>query len=358
MQTLQKLYDLMPTLLPILAAVAVVTATLALAHWVILRRRPELGAEGRMPRQLAMLLLTILAMVCAVLAMPMESSTRNQLLSIIGVGLTAVIALSSTTFVANAMAGLMLRMVNSFRPGDFVRIGGQFGRITERGLFHTEIQTEDRDLTTFPNLYLVSNPLTVLHSSGTIVSTTLSLGYDVSHCTVEPLLVQAAKDAELQEPFVHLTQLGDFSVTYRVAGLLAKTKHLLTTRSKLRRLVLDSLHAAGIEICSPTFMNQRVLPSGEPILPEETPGPSCRLDDQRPPEDMIFDKAIKAEKLERLLELRSEGLAKIKELKAKLLDADEVQGAQLQSKIDQEQRRASTIESAIENAEKNKAKAD
>jgi len=37
-------------------------------------------------------------------------------------------------------------------------VGDYFGRVTERGLFHVEIQTEDRDLATLPNMFLVSQP--------------------------------------------------------------------------------------------------------------------------------------------------------------------------------------------------------
>ena len=42
---------------------------------------------------------------------------------------TATVALSSTTFVANTMAGLMLRLVRNFRPGEFVRVGDHFGSV-------------------------------------------------------------------------------------------------------------------------------------------------------------------------------------------------------------------------------------
>ena len=81
----------------------------------------------------------------------MTDSTRGQIITLMGLVITGVIALSSTSFVANIMAGLMLQVVKSFKPGDFVRVGEYFGRVTERGLFHVEIQTEDRDLTTLPN---------------------------------------------------------------------------------------------------------------------------------------------------------------------------------------------------------------
>lgn len=70
---------------------------------------------------------------------------RNQVVMLL---LSAAIALSPTTVLGNAMAGIMPRAVRSLRMGDFVRTGEHFGRVAERGLFHTEIQTEDRELTT------------------------------------------------------------------------------------------------------------------------------------------------------------------------------------------------------------------
>lgn len=358
MRVLEKLYGSLAELLPLLATLALVTTALWLAHWLLLRRRTDLGSEGKTPRQIAMLLLTIAGIVLVLLAIPMQGATRGQLLSLIGVALTAVIALSSTTFVANAMAGLMLRVVKSFGPGDFVRVGEQFGRVTERGLFHTEIQTEDRDLTTLPNLYLVSNPLTVVRASGTIVSARLSLGYDVSHDTVTPLLVEAGKAAGLQEPFVQIIELGDFSVTYRVAGFLAETKHLLTARSKLRQMVIDTLHAAGIEIVSPTFMNQRVLQPGRSIRPQNAASPQDRpaKDAHQTPEELIFDKADKAANIERLRGRRSALLDEIKELETQLAAADKNERTGLEQTLQRKKAHAAALESELSNAEENKAK--
>ena len=155
-----------------------------------------------------------------ILTLPVSETTIGQLLGLIGILLSAVIALSAMTFVGNIMAGLMLRAIKNFRPGDFVRVGDHFGRISERGLFHIEIQTEDRDLTTLPNQYLVTNPVKVIRSSGTLVTADVSLGYDVSRVVVERVLLEAATDAELKEPFVYVIGLGDFSVAYRIAGLL------------------------------------------------------------------------------------------------------------------------------------------
>jgi len=156
-------------------------ATIAIAaalFWGLRRAIPDEG-ETRVIRQLLSVAVIIFANVALVLALPFDSATRGQLLSLFGLVVTAVIALSSTTFVSNAMAGLMLRYVGGFHPGDFIRVGEQFGRVTEKGLLHTEIQSEDRDLVTLPNLFIMTQPVRVVRSSGTLISADVSLGYDV-----------------------------------------------------------------------------------------------------------------------------------------------------------------------------------
>ncbi|MDP2961590.1 MAG: mechanosensitive ion channel [Sulfurimicrobium sp.] len=295
-----ELFPVLHAYIPALAAIVIIALLLWGMDWLLLGRRPELGAEVRLPRQLIMLLLALSGVLVVLLLIPMPDATRGQVLSLFGLLVTGVVALSSTTFVANAMAGLMLRNVGSFRSGDFIRVGDQFGRVTERGLFHTEIQTEERELTSLPNLYLVNNPVTVVRTSGAIVSATLSLGYDISRKRIEALLKKAAEEAGLEEPFVQVRNLGDFSVSYRIAGFLAEIKQLLTARSNLQKSILDVLHADGIEIVSPAFMNQRPLPEGRRVIPEAD---SAEMETQQAvaeeePEALIFDKAEEAEKQE------------------------------------------------------------
>ncbi len=270
-------------------------------HWFLLARHTNLGTEARLPRQLLMLILTLAAIVMVIIVFPMSDSTRGQVITLLGIVITGIIALSSTTFVTNVMAGLMLHVVRSFSPGDFIRVGNHFGRVTERGLFHTEIQTEDRDLTTLPNLHLATNPLTVVHSSGTIMSTELSLGYDIPHQQVEDLLKQAAQRAELQDPFVLIISLNDFSITYKVSGFLLEIKNLITAKSNLKKCVIDILHENDIEIVSPNFMNQRQLPANKKIIPQESTSKKDNIVIEEPaPEELIFNKAEVAAESEAL----------------------------------------------------------
>jgi small-conductance mechanosensitive channel len=273
-----------------------------------------------------MLALTAIGVVVIVMALPISDAKRGQLLSLIGILISAAIALSATTFLGNAMAGVMLRSVRNFRIGDFIRCADQFGRVTERGLLHTEIQTEDRDLVTLPNLFLVTNPVTIVRSSGTVVSATVSLGYDVPRARIEGALLRAAENAGLSDPFVQVLELGDFSVVYRAAGLLTEVKQLVTARSRLRAAVMDALHGDGIEIVSPSFMNQRVLDPERMVVPDriETPGQEAR--EGPAPESVVFDKADEAESLENLrttLEKVVQEAARLEGRRTELPDGDE-----------------------------------
>jgi hypothetical protein len=200
--------------IPVAAAVLVsVVVLVTVARLPVHREEPARPSAGRFRRQLALVVLAHLAVLVLILTLPVRDELRAQLLSLFGLVFTAIIALSSTTFVSNAMAGLMLRSLGNFHAGDFVLVGEHFGRVTERGLLHTEIQTEDRDLVTVPNLFLITQPVRVVRGSGTIVSCELSLGYDVPRERLTALLQEAARAAELEEPFVLVTALGDFSVT-------------------------------------------------------------------------------------------------------------------------------------------------
>lgn len=302
------------------------------ANWLLLKRQPDLGNERKFPRQLIMLALTMLAIITAILALPINESSRNQLLGLIGLILSGVVAFSSTAIVSNLMAGLLLRITKPFRIGDFVCVGEHFGRVSERGLFDTEIQTETRELVSLPNTYFINNPVTTTRSSGTIVSHSLSLGYDLHHSQIEPLLIEAAEQCGLSDPFVQITQLGDFSVSYRVAGLLTEVKQLLTARSNLCRHILDSLHQAGVEIVSPTYMNQRPQEAHRKDIPRVAPTVTEETEEQPSSNshDIAFDKAEQAEKIEARREKLKDD---IKQLESTLKENPESDKTEIKERI-------------------------
>ena len=271
--------------------------------------------------------------IAVILALPMTDELRGQVTSLIGIVISAVLALSSATIIGNGLAGIMLRAIRSFKPGDFIKVNDHFGRITERSLFHTEIQTEDRDLTTLPNLYLATNPIKVTRSSGTLISGTVSLGYDVNRQKIENTLLEAAKMAELKDSFVRITELGDFSVVYKIYGLLENIKTVISSQSKLNACIIDALHDADIEIVSPTFMNQR--PVGDTIF---IPKKVRKHEEVKPaaeaPENLIFDKAEDAESLENRKEKLADIEEKLKVLQEELKAAEDDKKEGIKARIE------------------------
>ncbi len=297
MESINDTIEVATRFLPVLATLAAVTAILYATNWY-LRRRWHENPDAQFRFQLIMLSLTFAGILGVIIALPINDTLRGQLLSLIGILLSAAIALSSTTFIGNVMAGIMLKVVKSARPGDFITVADLTGRITEMDLLHTEIQTEFRDLVTVPNLYLVTQPVQVVRASGTIIFAEVSLGYDIPHGRVREILCRAGEAAGLKDCFANVRELGDFSITYRIAGLLENVQSLITARSQLRTAVLDALHGEGIEIVSPNFMNTRALPEGQLFVPRVSADDAPQQETTA--EDVAFDKADEAASIEEI----------------------------------------------------------
>lgn len=88
----------------------------------------------------------------------------------------------------------------------------------------------------------------------------------------------------------------------RVAGMLRDVRALLTTRSRLRRQILVSLHGAGIEIMSPLVVARRPLREGERLVPDTPIPPADVVPDADMPELLIFERTREVEEARRRLQ--------------------------------------------------------
>jgi small-conductance mechanosensitive channel len=180
----------------------------------------------------------------------------------------------------------------------------------------------------------------------------LSLGYDVPNATIKKLLIKAAESAGLVEPFVRIRELGDFSVTYEVSGRLADTKRFLGSKSSLHRAVLDILHAAGIEIVSPGFMNQRQISDQGPFIPEVSTDVPAQAKPEKDPDSLVFDKADQVEKVEDLRDRLKALDGEIAELEAQAKAADEAEAKNVEETIFLRQRIRERLVEKIADIEK------
>lgn len=282
--------DLALSFIPLLLTTAITIGLLLLAHYILIVRHREKGSEHLFSRQLTMLVLTIAGLIAITLSLPVSDSTRNQIIALIGLVISGVFAFASTNIFSNLAAGLLLRVTQPFALGDFITVAGHFGRVSERGLFDTELASDSGELIALPNTLLISSPVHTIPANRALVSATVSLGYDVHHDTIISLLKEAAEKCELASPFVQVLSLGDFSVVYRISGVLQESKGIVTARSELHRSMLNTLHKAGVEIVSPNFMNQRPLKDGVQFIPVP-PRFKKAKEDESDAESVLFEKA-------------------------------------------------------------------
>ncbi|MCP4633522.1 MAG: mechanosensitive ion channel family protein, partial [candidate division Zixibacteria bacterium] len=105
MEILNSFIEGIKSLIPAGIALIVILAVLLIARFFLTRQ--SIGKSGNRFRiQATILALSFAGILIIIIVLPIDDTLQGQLLSLIGILLTAAIALSSTTFVGNIMAGM------------------------------------------------------------------------------------------------------------------------------------------------------------------------------------------------------------------------------------------------------------
>jgi len=321
-----------------LIVVSTFLTLLYLASRQYFKFKVKLEANNSYYRQLFNAIFVALAILIIIIASPIESNLKGQIIGLVGILLSGAIALSSTTVLGNLLAGIVLRMTRRFKAGDFIEIEHYFGKVSARSLLNIEIQTIDRGLISLPNLYLVSHPLKILPASGVFISVEVSLGYEIPRSKIESALLLAAENLSLTSAYVEVNALLDHAIVYKLHVLVTDLETLISSKSKLHASVIDALHAAKIEIVSPRFMNSRSI-DHSPVIP---PRIEVALSDSESIDDLLFEKANNADKLE-MLKNKQVTL----EEKLKSIDKDSEAFQSYQTKIDRVTAKIAALETEI-----------
>jgi len=186
--------------------------------------------------------------------LPGSDSPAFQGLSIF---LGLLLSLGSTTAVANVVAGIVLTYTRAFKVGDRVSIHDTVGVVVERGMFVTRLENTKNEIISIPN----SMTLTSHISTGLILYTSVTIGYDVPWPKVHELLISAALKTdqieEKPEPFVLQKSLDDYTVNYQLNATTRDAIGMPRTHSNMNANILDAFNEAGLEIMSPMFVATR-----------------------------------------------------------------------------------------------------
>lgn len=200
-----------------------------------------------------------------VVVFPYLPGSRSEAFRGISIFLGLLVSLGSSSAIANIIAGTVLTYTRAFSVGDRVQIAETTGDVIAKSLLVTRIRTNKNVDVTIPNAMVLSshvlNYSAAAKTSGLILHTTVTIGYDVPWRTVHELLIAAATDVHDvladPKPFVLQTALGDFSVAYQLNAYTRNAAAQARLYSDLHRQIQERFNAAGVEIMSPNYFALR-----------------------------------------------------------------------------------------------------
>lgn len=202
------------------------------------------------------------------IAYPYLPGADSEAFKGISVLLGLMVTLGSAGIVTQAMSGLVVIYARALRRGDYVQIGEVEGVVTEVAPLATKLLNLRNEEITIPNAVLIAQPIhnysRLADSQGTLLSTQLSIGYDVPWRQVHALLEQAARATPglraQPAPRVFQRALGDFYVEYELMVSIEHALDRIPVLSALHGQIQDAFREAGVQIMSPHFLAQPETP--------------------------------------------------------------------------------------------------
>ncbi|MFT3735297.1 MAG: mechanosensitive ion channel [Rhodocyclaceae bacterium] len=175
-----------------------------------------------------------------------------------------VISLGSTGVMTQMMSGLVVVYSRALRKGDFVAVNGVEGMVVEVGTLATKLVNLRNEEITIPNGVLIGSPIhnysKMSATQGTLLSTTVTIGYDTPWRQVHAMLIAAATATEgvrpTPAPVVYQRALSDFYVEYEVFAHIDEPLHRIRILSLLHANIQDQFNEHGVQIMSPHFFDQ------------------------------------------------------------------------------------------------------
>ena len=208
--------------------------------------------------QLARFVVILFALV---VAFPYLPGGKSEAFKGVTIFLGLLLSLGSSSAVTNVLAGLVLTYMRAFRIGDRVKIADTVGDVIQKSLLVTRVRTIKNVEVVIPNGAILTgqvlNYSAMARSSGLILHTTVTIGYDAPWRKVHDLLIQAALNTNGvlsdPKPFVLETGLNDFHISYELNAYTDRPQEIQNIYSGLHQAIQDSFNEGGVEIMSPSF---------------------------------------------------------------------------------------------------------
>ncbi|MGI1664118.1 mechanosensitive ion channel family protein [Palleronia sp. KMU-117] len=197
----------------------------------------------------------LILVIAAITVLGVFGIQTTSMAALIGAaGLAIGLALQGT--LSHLAAGVMIVMFRPFKVGDFVEAAGEMGTVREISLFNTELATVDNVQVIVPNGDVFSSTIKNFSAHDTRrLDMVFGISYDSDLKRAEAILKDiVARDARVlpdPEPFIKLTNLGDYSVDFTLR-LWCKAADYWDLKFDVTRAVKEEFDAGGIDIPFPT----------------------------------------------------------------------------------------------------------
>jgi small-conductance mechanosensitive channel len=235
------------------------------------------------------ILVVLLWLFGLVVAFPFIPGSGTDAFKGISVFAGLLFTLGSSGVVGQAMSGLALMYSRALREGDYVRIGEIEGTVMAVHLNSTKVRTPKLEEITIPNSVVLGTNVRnfsrlLQEGSGTIIPTTVTIGYDAPWRQVHAMLLEAARLTPglrtEPAPFVRQRALGDFYVEYELNVYTDTPERRVPLLSDLDANIQDQFNAHGVQIMSPHYEGDpaaaKVVPKAQwfaaPAVPERPAG--------------------------------------------------------------------------------------
>jgi small-conductance mechanosensitive channel len=170
------------------------------------------------------------------------------------------------------MSGLVVVYSRSLKAGDVVRVNDIDGIVTEVGALSVKLANAKNEEFTIPNAVIVGttvkNYSRIGGADGTVINTSVTIGYDAPWRVVYEMLLAAADRTtgirKSPAPVVYQPVLSDFFVEYHLTGRLEPGYTRFVVLSELHQNIQDAFNERGVQIMSPHYEGQ---PSQPVVVP-------------------------------------------------------------------------------------------
>lgn len=233
------------------------------AYWVLFRAtRGMLSGillHAGFDRALAAMLLNVYRFILATFGIIMAAGQLgiNVGAALAGLGVVGLtIGFAAKDTLSNVMAGFLIFWDKPFHVGDWVTVGGNYGKVGEITMRTTRIRTRNNTWVIVPNEAVI-NQVMVNHSANgqTRLEVPVGIAYKENVVEARRVLLEATRSVkglwEGEPPTVVVSELGDSSVNLLIQAWIPDAEFERPIFYEILESAKRALDAAGIEIPFP-----------------------------------------------------------------------------------------------------------